>query len=150
MVMPKAQVWILAVLFDFAEAGIIAVLANLTKILTATLVAAGLTCAAANIAQAQQPWGPGGPPAQAEHAEAFRVYALRSVRAADAHAQLLQLLSALPIKTDVVVDERGNRLLVNGTAQAHQIVQRLVDSIDRPEVAGPSVAALGPPVVESS
>src|SRR5439155_20812184 len=105
--------------------------------------------AAASIACAQQPLAPGMPAGQAEYAETFRVYTLRSARAADAHVQLAQLLSALPIKTDVVVDERGNRLLVNGTAQAHQIVQRLVESIDRPDVVAASAAALGPPLVES-
>src|SRR5262245_56905624 len=121
------------------------------RTLSATVVAVVLAAQAASMAHAQQPLGPGwgAPPGQGGQAEAFRVYTLRSARAADAHAQLLQLLSALPVKTDVVLDERGNRLLVNGTAQAHQIVQRLVESIDRPEAVGPNPAALGPPVVES-
>src|SRR5437764_13329609 len=146
MVMARAQVWVLSVPFVFPIAGIIAVLANLTKKLPATLVAVVLAGTAASIAWSQQPMGM--PPGVAEQPPVFHVYTLRNARAADAYVQLVQLLSALPIKTDVVVDERGNRLLVSGTAQAHEIVQRLVDSIDRPQAVGPNPAAMGPPVVE--
>ncbi len=121
----------------------------LTRILPATVVTLGLGFAAAGFTWAQSPMGGGMPPGSAETAQAFRAYTLRSARAADAQGQLMQLLSALPVKTDVVVDERGNRLLVHGTPEAHQIVQRLVDSIDRPEPAAPNAAPLSPAIVES-
>jgi type II secretory pathway component GspD/PulD (secretin) len=146
--MAWAQVSILAVLFDVRQAGIIAVLVMFTRILPAAVLMAVLAFPAAKPARAQGPAGGGPPTAPAEVGQAFRAYTLRSARASDAHGKLVQLLSALPVKTDVVVDERGNRFLVHGTAEAHQIVQRLVDSIDRPQPAADAVA-LSPAVVES-
>ncbi len=121
-------------------------LARLTKILPVMVVAAVTVGGAAMLARAQQPTPRGALAGGAtDTAQAFRAYTLRSARAVDAQAQLAPLLSALPTKTDVVVDERGNRLLVNGTTEAHQVVQRLVDSLDRPEPL--ALAATGSPAV---
>ncbi len=124
-------------------------LARLPGILPLTVVAAAWTAAAA-LAQVQPPasTSPAGAAAPADTvlahaAQAFRAYTVRTARAADANAQLGQLLSALPVKPDVVVDERGNRLLVNGTAEAHQIVERLVDSMDRATTAAQPPANVG-------
>ena len=72
MVMPRAQVSILAVLFDVRKAGIIAVLVMLTRMLRATVVAAALACAAVPLARAQQPTGGAVPPGAAELGQAVR------------------------------------------------------------------------------
>jgi type II secretion system protein D len=95
-------------------------------------------------AKAQSPpgqYGPNGP----RSGDIFRAYTLRQASAAEAQSQLQQLLSGLPSKTDVVIDTNGNRLLVNGPEQAHQIAQRLIESMD----AAPAAPALGAPVVEN-
>lgn len=75
--------------------------------------------------------------AQAE----FHVYALTHARAGDLEPVLAQVLSVVGEKTEIVADERGNRLLVRGPAQAHRLTHDLVQRLDRPDAGGVPAAA---------
>jgi general secretion pathway protein D len=152
MVSQRAQVAILAVLSLVLSTRMMAVRTNLAGTL-AVLVVAILPLAGAQPAFAVEPptpppqgiapQGPGG--ASARATPTFRSYTLRNVPAAEAHAQLSQLLSALPEKAELRLDAHGNRLMVNGSEHLHQIVEQFVASVDiapqgsAPQQLGPSV-----------
>jgi general secretion pathway protein D len=66
-------------------------------------------------------------------------------RASDLEPVLVQVLSAIGEKTEVVADDRGNRLLVRGPLEAHRLTHDLVQRLDRPDggAAPPAAAASG-------
>ena len=65
----------------------------------------------------------------------FQAYLLRHAQAGDIETTLAGLL---PPGSEVVVDPKGNRLLVRGPFEAHQTVQKVLDSLDR--AAAPAAA----------
>lgn len=79
--------------------------------------------------------------AQQPPASEFQPYVLRYAPAAKVENALSGLL---PPGSEVVADQKANRLLVRGSAQAHQIVQKVIDSLDlAPAGATPPVAQPG-------
>ena len=77
----------------------------------------------------------------AERNGEFEAYVLRHAQVGDIEPLVRQTLAALPDKTEVAVDAQGNRLLVRGSADAQQLVQALVRSLDK---AGPAPQATQP------
>ena len=85
-------------------------------------------------------------PAQSPSAPEYRSYNLRHTQAAEIEAALVKLL---PEGTEVIADQRGNRLLVRGAAQIQQLAQRTVESLDQPSAARASSPDAAEPVLRS-
>lgn len=64
--------------------------------------------------------------------DSFQAYTLRHAQASDLEPQVTRLLAGLPTPAEVIADPRNNRLLVRGPAQAHDMVQQLLRSLDKP------------------
>ena len=62
-------------------------------------------------------------------AEVFKRYPLRHKAAADVSRMLAELLGK---EAELVVDARGNQILVRGTDQSQRVAQRLIAAIDEP------------------
>ncbi|NQT38519.1 MAG: hypothetical protein HQ581_13570 [Planctomycetes bacterium] len=77
----------------------------------------------------------------------FRAYPLRYVSADEAERTLAKLL---PPGSEVLADQRSNRVLVRGSAVAHQTVRDTLGSIDRssPQPSAIALRTLSPPVLK--
>ncbi len=91
----------------------------------------------------------GGQPAIGQQAAVneFRAYPLRYVSAEEAERTLAKLL---PPDSEVLADQRSSRVLVRGSAVAHQTVRDALGSIDRsgPQPSAIPLQALSPPVLK--
>lgn len=77
-------------------------------------------------------WGQGPVP------DGFEPYALKHRQAADLAPQLRNMLQGLPEKTNVLIDNETNRLLVQGSGEAQKVAAQFVGALDRPVAAAPS------------
>jgi len=68
----------------------------------------------------------------------LKAYRLRHLPAAEVKEQLTKALATLPERTKVAVDARGNRILLRGTARAHQLTAKVIQSLDRIPIAQPN------------
>lgn len=69
-----------------------------------------------------------------------RAYQLRHREAGDLAPQLRNMLSGIGDPTNVYVDQELNRLVVQGSPQAHQIASQLVGALDQPTATVPNAA----------
>ncbi len=82
-------------------------------------------------------------PAAAQNAgDSFQAYPLRHAQAAEVESQFVRLLAGLPTPAEVIADPRNNRLLVRGPQQAHELVQQMLRTLDRPVDGTPDEAVL--------
>jgi len=66
---------------------------------------------------------------QKAQAAEFKAYSLSHVQADQIQSTLQAIL---PEGTELLVDSQKNRILISGSAQAHQIAQQAIGSLDRP------------------
>ncbi len=64
----------------------------------------------------------------------YRIYALSYKSAGDVEKLLVKMLADRDSKTDIVVDQRRNQLLVQGSERVQEIARQLIESVDRPAV----------------
>ena len=77
-----------------------------------------------------------GPPREARCAEgAFHPYVLRHAKAVDVEPSLARLL---PQGTEILADQRGNRILVRGSQSTLQLAETAIQSLDQPKPATPA------------
>lgn len=76
----------------------------------------------------------------------YQTYTLRHTQAGEVEAALVRLL---PDGTEVVADQRNNRLLVRGSPQAQQIAHTTIESLDRPRAARSETAETSEPILRS-
>ncbi|MEX0714406.1 MAG: secretin N-terminal domain-containing protein [Pirellulales bacterium] len=70
--------------------------------------------------------------AQQRPGHGFEAYRLRDAQAHEIEPRLRELLSGLADdEAEIVVDSRGNRLLVRGSAEVQQVARDLIESLDR-------------------
>ncbi len=69
----------------------------------------------------------------------YQGYTLRHKRAAEVERVLTEMLASTGVSAQVVVDARGNQLLVRGPETAQQIARELIATLDRPPAAQPVV-----------
>lgn len=62
----------------------------------------------------------------------FQSYTLRHKRAEQVRSTLDHLFTQMEAEADIVIDARRNRILVQGSAAAHEITRSLLDALDRP------------------
>lgn len=73
----------------------------------------------------------------------YQAYTLRHKRAAEVERVLAEMLTSAGVSAHVVVDARGNQLLVRGPETAQQIARELISTLDRPPEARPLVRTYG-------
>ncbi|MCL4204927.1 MAG: hypothetical protein KJ000_20805 [Pirellulaceae bacterium] len=74
------------------------------------------------------------PAVAADDTETYRAYPLRHKQVADVEPKLTGLMRDFKPEPQIVVDQRGNQILVRGSAQAHEIARQFLESIDRAAV----------------
>lgn len=62
----------------------------------------------------------------------YAVFQLRHARTDEVESPLREVLDGLPDGAEVVADQRANRILVRGSAEARRVATQLVQSLDRP------------------
>lgn len=67
----------------------------------------------------------------------FRPYPIQHVRATDLESTLVSLL---PAGTEILIDPRGNRVLIRGPASTHAAAERVIQSLDKTPAAAPAAA----------
>jgi len=72
---------------------------------------------------------------QKAQAAEFKAYSLSHVQAGQIQSTLQAIL---PEGTELLVDSQKNRILISGSAQAHQIAQQAIASLDRPPAPPPA------------
>ncbi len=70
----------------------------------------------------------------AADAQNYQAYPLRHKRAAEVETKLAALIKDLKPEPQIVVDARGNQILLRGGPQAHEIARQFLQSIDRQPV----------------
>lgn len=70
--------------------------------------------------------------AQESPSSEYAVFPLQHARADDVERPLREFLDGLPGDAEVVADQRANRILVRGSAEARRTAEQLVRSLDRP------------------
>jgi type II secretion system protein D len=74
---------------------------------------------------------------QAPVPDGFQPYALKHRQAGDLAPQLRNMLQGLPEKTNVLIDNETNRLLVQGSGEAQKVAAQFVGALDRPIAVAP-------------
>jgi general secretion pathway protein D len=74
------------------------------------------------------------PAVMADEGESYRAYPLRHKQVAEIEPKLVGLMRDLKPEPQIVLDQRGNQILLRGSAQAHEIARQYLESIDRAPV----------------